>query len=121
MVERLTLKTKKVQIPLKQLLAVDQFAVVDFRVTYAYVNGERTDKPSGVRYTVVEMRSVNRFDVFTPTATPVVTEEMIEDAANAGGHVYVRLTNAVAKPYQAGYGEIEFSVSADSVEIVSNK
>ncbi len=116
---RLKIRTKKAAVPLSQLLPTNQLVLVDFRVSYTYENGERTDKPNGVSYTIADMLTFNRFDVFVPVTTPVVTEEKLKEAESSENRIFVTLTNAIAKPIQAGYGEIEFSVSADSIEIVS--
>lgn len=114
----LSLKTENFAKPLADIMDATQFAVLAVASVYAYVNGKKTDTIIGTRYTVANPATFVNFDVKVNQTVPVVTQEQIEASAD---RYWVTFTNAVVKPYKIDFGNVQCSVTADSVVLDTGK
>lgn len=82
---------------------------------YDYVNGKKTDNQLGYKYTVVEDKTFEKFNVKIASKAPVITQEQIDASKE---RIKVAFENAIAKPYRTTYGDYDLSVSATGISIL---
>lgn len=85
---------------------------------YEYVDGKKTDKISGCRFTVVSpMRNFQTFNVKIEGGKLLsLTEEEIDEACSSMKPIWVNFVGFKAKPY-TGIKGIAYSCSAEAVKI----
>ena len=101
---------------LEEFIPNDKFVVKQVSPIYDYEKGVKTDKVVAYRYSLVDPEMFEPFDVKVEGTTPVVTNEIVADREN---RVCVTLENAVIKPYKIEYGKVKYSISADSIKVLS--
>lgn len=90
---------------------------------YEYINGKKTDKMSGCRFSVVSpCRNFESFNVKVEGGKLLrLTDEEIDEACASMKPIWVRFSDFKAKPYASSNGKgIAYSCSASGVEIVEN-
>lgn len=88
---------------------------------YEYINGKKTDKMLGCRFSVVApCRNFESFNVKVEGGKLLrVTDDEIDEACASMKPIWVHFTDFKAKPYPASNGRgIAYSCSASGVEIV---
>lgn len=78
--------------------------------------GKATDIVEAVRYSVVDISNYNTFTVKVMGATPVVTNEMVEQSDET---IYITIPTdqTLVKPYEISYGTAKLSIQAPYVEL----
>lgn len=110
------LTAKDFYVGLNEVLPSEKFIVKQVSPVYDYEKGVKTDKVVAYRYSLVDPEMFEPFDVKVEGTTPVVTNEMVADREN---RIWVALENAIIKPYEMKYGKVKFSISADSIKVLS--
>lgn len=88
---------------------------------YEFKNGERTDKVTGIKVSVVSpMRNFQTFNVKIEGGKLLrLTDEEIDEACASMKPIWVHFSDFKAKPYASSNGKgIAYSCSASGVEIV---
>ena len=101
---------------LEEFIPNDKFVVKQVSPVYDYEKGVKTDKVVAYRYSLVDPEMFEPFDVKVEGTTPVVTNEIVADRDN---RIWVALENAIIKPYEMKYGKVKYSISADSIKVLS--
>lgn len=111
----MTLESKDFFIDLAKLFPTNTFALLDSNPIYEYVDGKRTEKVIGTRYSVADRETFKNFDVKVKETKATIDKTMI---ANAGQRIWVSFSNAQVIPYSMKYGKCECTVKAESIKIV---
>lgn len=106
---------KELRFPLENLYPSGRYVLKSVGTVYEYVDGKKTDSIQGTRYTVVDLESLDKFDVKVASTTKAITASQLEQTE---GHTYVSFSNALVCPYHIEFGKATCSVIADSVAIV---
>jgi len=113
----------KISLTADQILGTDKVIVTAQTEQYEYVNGERTDRITGIKVTVVSpMRNFQSFNVKIEGGKLLrVTDEEIDEACASMKPIWIRFNDFKAKPYASSNGKgIAYSCSASGVEIVES-
>lgn len=108
-------ENKEFAIDLAQIFPTGTFALLDANPIYEYVNGKRTDKVIGTRYTVADKETFMNFDVKVKEVKATISKNTI---TNAGQRIWVSFTNAKVVPYSIKYGKCECTITADEVKVI---
>ncbi len=104
-------------IPLSVVVSSNQFVLKSVTPRYRYENNKRTDTVEAYSYRLVNTDSFDTFTVSVPHSVPVVTQEALQAANEAGQHILVELEDATITPY---YSERTHSVE-DSIKAAGIK
>lgn len=107
---------KKLSIQLQDFMDVNEYALLSITPVYDYIDGEKTDTISSIRYSVANARTFETFDVKIQAKEPIISQREID---NADERLFVTFENAVIRPYKIEFGKAICSITADSVKLVS--
>lgn len=110
----MTLESKMFTIDLMQIFSTNKFALLDVNPIQEYVNGQRTDKVIGTRYSLADAETFKNFDVKVSNPIPIVNKKTLENSPR----IWVSLGNAKVMPYSMKYGKCECTITAESIKIV---
>ena len=109
------MKFSKLNLPFDIVTEGANLILLEVAPYYLYVDGKKTDKLEGYRYTVVEDSTFEKFSIKVPSSVPAITQEMIDASSK---RIMVDFENAIAKPYKNHYGDYDLSISAVSIVIL---
>lgn len=90
------------------------------RVSYKYDDEQkRTDIIESIKYDCVDPESFSFFTIKVNTATPVITQEMLETSENSV-FLYIPVDEVVIRPYELGFGVAKVSIVAPYVRLLEN-
>lgn len=110
----MVLESKMFTIDLTQIFSTNKFALLDVNPIQEYVNGQRTDKVIGTRYSLADAETFKNFDVKVSNPTPIVNKKTLENSPR----IWVSLENAKVMPYSMKYGKCECTITANEVKVV---
>ena len=107
---------KKFTLSLDDFMGVYKYVLLKVAPVYEYVDKQKTDTVSAIRYSVANPETFENFDVKVPATKPIVTQDRIDSVDE---RLWVEFDNGVIKPYRIEFGKVLCSVTADSVKLVS--
>lgn len=110
------LKCKDFEKKLPEITSTEEFVLKDVSPIYACESGKRTDTLLGFRYTVADPATFDSFNVKVASGKPLITVDALADS----GVLFVTFVNAVVKPYRIEFGNVLFTVTADSIKLADN-
>lgn len=94
-----------------------RFYLADNRVAFAYIDGEKSDKPTGVRYDVVDINNAyTALSVNVEGSTALLFDT--ENGAEIPIACEVQFDQLQVRPYVARNGRIAYSAKAAGVRLV---
>ena len=106
---------KSIRFPLENLYPSGRYILKEVSTVYEFVDSKKTGNIQGTRYTVVDLDSLDKFDVKVPSTNAVITASQLKQTEE---HTFVSFSNALVCPYRIEFGKAVCSVIADSVTIV---
>lgn len=110
-------------IPFNMIYKDGVFILIDIAPNYEYVDGKRTNKLVGYKYTVVDTVDFDKITVKVKQDAPLLSSEELAELRGSGEKIAVEFVNAIDKPYirrDGGSVSVEDSFSADDILLVEH-
>lgn len=115
----------KLLIPLEVIFKDGSFILINVREYFEYENGQKTDRPAGHKYEVVDPVSFDKITVKVPgQKEPLMPPEQLAELRENGERVVVEFINGRDKLYNRNFNgkwSVEDSFSADDVRLVETE
>lgn len=86
------------------------------RVSYATINGKKTDKIEAVRYDLVNPENFDTFTVKVPGKSPIIEPEEFEKEDKIR-YICLPVSDILVKPYSIEYGKAKVTIVAPAVTL----